>query len=673
MFFNMAKNNIKKSFKDYTIYFLTLSFAVCIFYAFNSIGSQSAMTQISTQQKEILAVMGNITGALSVFVSIILGALIIYANNFLIKRRKKELGIYMTLGMGKSKISKILVIETLMVGVISLVIGLIAGLIVSQGLSLLTAKMFGGVITKLAFVISYSAILKTIIYFGIIFLLVMIFNTVIVSKYKLIDLLTAGRKNEKIKIKNPILLFVIFIIGLIILCSGYYIITKYGMTQEVPFIGSLILGTVGTFLFFYGLAGFFVVITQKNKNRYLKGLNIFVTKQMNSKINTNFVSMALISLMLFVTISALSTGVSFKSSLEASLLKATPYDVSTQIYDNGNLSQNQVQDYISKIYNVPNNELKTFVLESNYINGKLEITSESGSFIPPYGATYMTVSNYNKYREFYGMSPVKLDDNQVILTSNTSNVDKLNKVLEAKSTLKFNGNTYNVVGQKVSEDTFEDAPAPSNQLTIIVPDNFTSTNKAALGNDIGSITINSNVINKADSDKIQAQIINNYEKAMDAQQKLTKEQRQNAPVYVISTHNSIKEASQGMTTVVLYITIYLGVIFLITSSAIIALQQLVEATDSKDRYDILRKIGATDKMINKAILKQIVIAFTMPLALAIVDAIVAINVVSKFIQNFGKSSIIGPSIITAAIIILIYGGYMLATYFGFKNTVKDNK
>ncbi|MGL4990069.1 MAG: ABC transporter permease [Sarcina sp.] len=673
MFFNMAKNNIKKSFKDYTIYFLTLSFAVCIFYAFNSIGSQTAMTQISEQGKEILSVMSNITGALSVFVSVILGALIIYANNFLIKRRKKELGIYMTLGMGKGKISRILVIETLMVGVISLVVGLIGGLVVSQGLSLLTAKLFGGEITKLAFVISYSAILKTIIYFGIIFLLVMIFNTVIVSKYKLIDLLTAGRKNEKIKIKNPVLLFVIFIIGVILLVSGYYTITKYGMEQMSMFSLALGLGTVGTFLFFYGLAGFFVVITQKNKNRYLRGLNIFVTKQMNSKINTNFVSMSLISLMLFVTISALSTGVSFKSSLEASLSKATPYDISTSVYDNGNLTNKQVEDYVQKIYNIPQNELKTVVLESNYIDKSLSIDSASGSFTTQYGASYMTLSNYNKYREFYGEAPITLNDNQVILTSNTSNVDKLNKVLESSTQLSYNGHKYTVANSKVSEDTFEDATAPVNQLTIIVPDNFVQVNKAALGDDTPSITINSNVINKADSDKIQTQIINNYDAATKAAQKLTKEQRENAPTYMISTQNSIKEQSQGMTTVVLYITIYLGVIFLITSSAIIALQQLVEATDSKGRYDILRKIGATDKMINKAILKQIAIAFIMPLALAIVDAVVAINVVSKFIQNFGKSSIVGPSVITAVIIILIYGGYMLATYFGFKNTVKDNK
>lgn len=178
MFFNIAKNNLKKSFKDYTIYFLTLSFAICIFYAFNSIGSQSVLKTLNESQKEYIGLVQNVMSVLSVFVSVILGMLIIYANNFLIKRRKKELGIYMTLGMGKEKISKILVLETLIVGIVSLVVGLLIGFIISQGLSILTAKMFGGIITNMTFVISYSAIVKTILYFGIIFILVMIFKKI---------------------------------------------------------------------------------------------------------------------------------------------------------------------------------------------------------------------------------------------------------------------------------------------------------------------------------------------------------------------------------------------------------------------------------------------------------------------------------------------------------------
>lgn len=125
MLFKLSFNNMKKSIKDYIIYFLTLVLGVAIFYMFNSLDSQQAMLEVSKSQKEIIILMIEILGYISVFVAVVLGLLIVYANNFLINRRKKEFGIYMTLGMGKRKISKIIILETLLVGVISLGVGLI--------------------------------------------------------------------------------------------------------------------------------------------------------------------------------------------------------------------------------------------------------------------------------------------------------------------------------------------------------------------------------------------------------------------------------------------------------------------------------------------------------------------------------------------------------------------
>ena len=198
MYSKIAFNNVKKSIKDYAIYFLTLTFAVCIFYSFNSIESQKAIFEINNSQSETISGLSIIIGRVSIFVSVILGSLIIYANNFLIKKRKKELGIYMTLGMGKNKISKILLCETLIIGIISLVAGLVLGMIFSQGLSVFTAKLFDVGMKEYKFIISSEAIVKSTIYFGIMFLLVMIFNTFVISKYKLIDMLTASKKSEKI-------------------------------------------------------------------------------------------------------------------------------------------------------------------------------------------------------------------------------------------------------------------------------------------------------------------------------------------------------------------------------------------------------------------------------------------------------------------------------------------
>ncbi|MEE0727508.1 MAG: FtsX-like permease family protein, partial [Clostridium saudiense] len=224
MYSKIAINNVKKSFKDYTIYFLTIAFAVCIFYSFNSIESQKALLDMNKNQAEYMSLVTTLISYVSVFVSFILGGLILYANNFLIKKRKKELGIYMTLGMSKRKISKILLSETLIVGVLSLIAGLLLGLVVSQGLSLFTAKLFDVGMTEFKFIISSSAILKTVLYFALIFGVLMIFNTRIIAKYKLIDMLTAARKSEDIKIKNPIISSIIFISGIIILGTAYYLV-----------------------------------------------------------------------------------------------------------------------------------------------------------------------------------------------------------------------------------------------------------------------------------------------------------------------------------------------------------------------------------------------------------------------------------------------------------------
>ena len=217
MYSKIAAKNIRKSFKDFTIYFLTLTFAVCIFYCFNSLDSQMALSNMKGIQVSYVGVMNQLMAGVSVFVSVILAGLIIFATNFLIKRRKKEFGLYMMLGMSKWKISFILFIETLIVGIVSLVIGLVVGLLLSQGLSILTANMFLVDLDKFRFTISNDAIIKTISYFGIIYLIVMIFNLIVISKYKLIDLINSSKKSEKIKVRNKVVSLIILVLSIIVL------------------------------------------------------------------------------------------------------------------------------------------------------------------------------------------------------------------------------------------------------------------------------------------------------------------------------------------------------------------------------------------------------------------------------------------------------------------------
>ena len=271
MLFKLSLKNIKKSFKDYAIYFLTLILGVAIFYVFNAMDSQQAMMDMSKSKKEIMDLMNNLLGGVSVFVSFVLGFLIIYANKFLVRKRKKEFGIYMTLGMGKGHISKILLIETLLIGLISLAVGLIVGIFFSQLMSIVVAKMFEADMSSYTFSLSQAAMIKTMIYFGIMYLLVMILNVFVISRYKLINLITANKQNEKVKVKNPILSILIFIISIAILGYAYYNVTENIMNIGFDhFILCIVLGIIGTILFFYGVSGFVLRLVQANKKLYLK-------------------------------------------------------------------------------------------------------------------------------------------------------------------------------------------------------------------------------------------------------------------------------------------------------------------------------------------------------------------------------------------------------------------
>mgnify|MGYP002615788851 CR=1 FL=1 len=311
MLFKLSIKNMKKSFKDYAIYFLTLVLGVAIFYMFNSIDSQQAMLEVSQSTRDIIKFMINMLGYISVFVAVVLGLLIVYANNFLINRRKKEFGIYMTLGMGKRQISKIILMETILVGIISLIVGLIIGIFASQFMSILVAKMFEADMSKFQFVFSKDACIKTCIYFAVMYVAVMFFNTFTVSRYKLINLLNASKKNENVKIKNPIICILVFLGAVVILGYAYWKVTKdvFNMTNindTTRAIGiSVLLGITGTVLIFWSFSGLVLRLVQAKKNTYLKGTNMFVLRQLHNKINTTVISMSIICLMLFMTISIL--------------------------------------------------------------------------------------------------------------------------------------------------------------------------------------------------------------------------------------------------------------------------------------------------------------------------------------------------------------------------------
>ena len=676
MYFKIALNNVRKSFKDYSIYFLTLTLGVCIFYAFNSIGDQKAFLELGKRQAEYINILQRLISGISVFISCVLGGLILYANNFLVKKRKKELGIYMTLGMGKNKISKILTYETALVGIISLVVGLGVGIIVSQGISAFASKLFEVSLSNYKFLLSTDAILKTVLYFGIIFILVMIFNTFVISKYKLIDMLTAAKKNEDIKIKNPILTAIIFFISLGLLGVAYKLVIKVGLDPtNSMFLVSIVLGVLGTLLLFFSLAGFVLYVLQKNKNVYLKGLNIFVLRQMNSKINTNFLSMTVICLMLFLTISTLSTGLSFKNALEKGLEATTPFDASATYYVDEDNKIKTAEESIKELGFKFNPEDKIdsyneYKLEKTNLESLLTKNShgKNAEKLAPtfseYGVNAISVSSYNDIRALSGEKSVSLANNEVLISSNLGEVENtLKNILKNNEKIEIDGKEYKIannalIGEgKVIKEAFESTGMTNNFFTLIVPDNIVSNLKPIANK------ININFPKNSNEEERVQKLFNEYRDGVVDSGKYG---------FVNGyTKARIYEDNNGMTNIVLFIGIYLGVIFLISSTAVLALQQLSEASDSIDRYKSLRRIGVSQKMINKSIFTQVSIYFGLPLVVALVHSVIAIKVVNGFLTMFNRPDIGVSSLVTALIMVIVYGGYFYATYTGYKSTIKN--
>lgn len=688
MLFKLSFRNMKKSFKDYAIYFLTLFLGVAIFYMFNSLDSQQAMLDISESQKEIIKLMISMLSVVSIFIAVILGLLIAYANKFLINRRKREFGIYMTLGMGRRQISKIILLETILVGILSLIAGLAIGIFASQFMSVLVAKMFEADMTKFTFIFSKEACIKTCVYFAIIYIAVMFIDTITVSRYKLINLLTATKKNEKIKLKNPILCMLVFIIACVMLGWAYWKVSAKATTistiQEM--IKPIIAGIIGTVLVFWSLSGFILKLVQSNKKIYLKGTNMFVLRQLSNKVNTTVVSMSVICLMLFMTITVLSTSLSLQNSMKKDIEEMTPVDIN--LYKQANIGDTYTL-YGVKKESTPEqredskypitttlkengyslNELKDITEIEIYNTDEWQIPDSLGdefekiqeqytlvSFAEP--EDIIKVSDYNKIARLYGNQEYSLNDDEFMTICNFDSFEKIrNSALEKGVTKIINGKEYHSKYKECKPGFVQMSTSHTNLGIILVPDSF----------------------ELKDSWKEQYFLAANYNATTDeGKEKIEKVFTNGKPLEAKGINLegmskiSLVKSSVGISTMVVFIAIYLGIVFLIASSAILALKQLTESSDNKQRYLILRKIGCDEKMINQALFRQIGIFFMMPLVLAIIHSIFGIQFATTIFEGLTSKSQLLPSIISTVIImVVVYGLYFIATYVGSKNIIKE--
>lgn len=687
MLCKLSLKNIKKSIKDYSIYFLTLILGVAIFYMFNSLDSQQAMIEVGSSTKEIIALMLDMLSIVSVCVAIVLGFLIVYANNFLIKRRKREFGLYMTLGMGKQQISKILWFETILIGLLSLAVGLVVGVFGSQFMSILVAKMFEADMTGYEFVFSKAACMKTCVYFGIMYVAVIIFNTITISKYKLIDLLTAVRKNEKVKMKNPVLCVIVFVAAVITLGYAYYKVT--GGIQSLDSMEKLlipiVLGIVSTFLIFWSLSGFLLKLVQSRKNMYLKGTNVFVLRQINHKINTTVASMTIICLMLFVTVSVLSSAMSFNNLMSRELQEMTPVDVnlckSANLTENKKNTKEQVEDSKLQISTtLANNgfdmnlltdvvEIATYGTADFTWGDSLEVVYDEVQKQYPMlqydtKETIVKVSDYNKVAKLYGITTYELEDNEYMVVCNFDGMKNLRDMaLQKSGGITLAGKQYVPKYKECQEGYLEMSNSNTNAGIILVPDNCNLTEDMK---ERHYLIANYNVNSKEGRQEIEDMLV-------DDTSKLSQNLKKSGINIEGMTKIELVESSRGMTTIVIFIAMYLGVIFLIASATILALKELTENADNKQRYSILRKIGADEKMIQHALLKQIGIFFFVPLVLAMLHSVFGIKFVLTMLSlQVNPDELIGSVISTVIVLLVIYGGYFLATYVGSKNIIRED-
>ncbi len=698
MLFKLSFRNMKKSFKDYAIYFLTLVLGVAIFYMFNSLDSQEAMLKVSQSTRELIQLMIQMLGMISVFIAIVLGFLIVYANNFLINRRKREFGIYMTLGMGRRQISAIILLETILIGIISLVVGLFIGIFASQFMSILVAKLFEADMTEFTFVFSKDACIKTCIYFAVMYIAVIIFNTLTISRYKLINLLTENKKNQKVKVKSPVISIIVFIISCVILGYAYYLVT--GGVGELrtaeKLMKPILMGIVGTIGIFWSLSGFILKIIQTRKKIYLKGTNMFVLRQLNNKINTNIISISIICLMLFMTISVLSGSLSIKTSLDEQLDKFTPVDVN--LYKPAYLPESYVSEYSGKTIYYTDEQIEdsrhpvSYTLETNGydINRLKDIIEIPIYTLPEWTLKYslgnnyeqtkekypmllydipesiIKVSDYNKIAKAYGEEEYSLNSDEYIVLCNYEQMENIrNQTLSTNSNIEINGKTYHSKYKECKDGFIYMATTEINAGIILVPDDFDLKDE---NTEQYLLVANYNADTEEGKENIESTLIGTGDT------EFFKNVEEKGIELDGSSKISIKESSKGLTTIIIFIAIYLGVIFLIASAAILALKQLTESSDNKQRYTILRKIGCDEKMINNALFKQIFIFFITPLILAMIHSIFGIKFILSMLEVIASPDELLPSVIVTALVIgAIYGLYFLATYFGSKNIIKEEE
>ena len=721
MLCKLAWGNVRRAGKDYLVYLLTLTLAVTVFYAFNTISVQADLVLEEEGMPELL---GTVMSGLTMFLAVVMGFLMVYANNFIMKRRKKEFGLYQVLGMSRGQVSRVMAMETAIVSGGALALGIVLGVGFSQIMTFFTASLFKTQIRDFHFFFSPQAFFTTVGCLVAIFLVTLVFNLGVVRRAKIIDLMSAGRKNEAIKTRNPIVSAAIFILGTVLIGIAYFRLLRDGlpvdsapseidaaMNQFMLTTGIVVAGTI---LFFFGLSGFLLKALQGARSLYWHGLNMFTVRQLSAKVNTVSFSMAIISMILFLAITSVTGGMSIASVMNTSVERSTiadysrvvmylgenvvndptytgdvPMRLATEPVDIMELSRSNVIDKGTSeersfdLAGILGSHVQVETYDSRPIGTELPLVSlndlaaavdmpmpkgTNSSNASMMGLMVMKESDYNRYLDFRGKEHVDLGDDGYLITSDMG--ESVNKIYNADMRegveVELGGRTLRPVADHVDEaaSSFFNSSMGSNSGTIVVPDELVDASGLPLyasyflGDYREGLTYDETE-GYVRQDRSWGQILN-------------ADGSESAIWGMEATRAQSYESTNSMNGLISYLAIYIGFVLVVACAAILTIQQLSGVADSGKNCRILSELGTSNREIMRSVLVQQTIFFVFPLLMGVAHSLVALRVVIDVVALFGGMSIGGTVGVTCAIFLLCYGGYFVVTYFMSKGIVQDS-
>ncbi|WP_101722355.1 FtsX-like permease family protein [Eggerthella timonensis] len=721
MLAKLAFRNIGRSVKDYSVYFVTLVFGVAVFYAFNSVTSQSILFDLEdAASASVFEMTGQFIGMFSVVIACVLGFLVLYANGFLIRRRKQEFGTYLMLGMNPRSVSAIVLMETAAVGFVSLVVGLALGFALSQGLSFVTAGLFNIEMTQYRFIFSVDGFVLTLMCFVLIFAVTGLFNTLSIRRYKLIDLLSARSKNARFRVRNPWISLVGFVAAVGVVAWSYLTLLDNGLMQfDEGFWKATVLMVIGTFLLFWSLAGFALAVIERTRGIYFKGLAMFTMRQIASKVNTAFVSLSVVCIMLFFSLTVFSTGMGLARAFSGNIEDGTVYDatLTANVYLNAggvhdeealaSMSEedreyqrvadekaaavtadaeaygwdiaakladsspvwDRLVDRSAQIDAFVNDDVSYGELMDRY--GHDTGNEKQNEALHNQGVTLIGVSQFNAAAELSGRPTVDVGEDGYAVNNTLDAMKALSEAVSRKGeTIEAAGRTLTATGELRSQP-LEDAAFSASGAELIVPDAVIAELRAQ-----GAIPEQSllNLMYKTDrveGDKLLAEMLAEVSPA-------SAEVAASGwafgpkpwPVTLSFTAEEVLVQSSGMNLMISYLALYIGFVFLIATAAILAIQQLSETSDSLGRYQVLAEIGCDRRMIFRSLRTQVLVYFLVPLALAVSHTVCAVGIISDSVLAQLGVSVLEPAMMTGVLVGIVYGAYLLVTYFASRSIIR---